>query len=231
MAKKIIIVTMFNTLPFREERLSKDWIEKRIAIFTNYTLKSLKAQSNQDFLSLIAYDEKSSDLVQNTLAQYDPLPDNIKFITPREYGPEYREYLGDAEEFLLTRLDSDNLYHKSYIEDLHNYQPRGSTEILISQHGYIYNCLENRLAHWYHESPPFYSFIYHTADYQQGKRHKMPAGHRDAIKLKHEILPPGAFIVLIHDSNTMGNFDNSMRKDIIDDPSLVKEILCDFGIV
>lgn len=60
--------------------LTKEWIEYRLRIFMKYTLQSLKKQTNQNFTALIKYASASEDLILKTLAKYEPLPDNIRFI-------------------------------------------------------------------------------------------------------------------------------------------------------
>jgi hypothetical protein len=228
--RKIIVDTAFNTFGFLEERLTKEWIEKRIDIFMKFTLQSLKNQSNQDFLSLIRYENSTEDYIRETLAKYPELPVNIKFIQDSYFESYLKNYAGDSPEIFITRIDSDNLYHKFYIQELRDYSPNESTQILISQDGYVYDCLKQRLAYWFHESTPFYTLIYKTENYLKGKRYKLTS-HSKAIKLRHEILPAGRFIVLIHSDNTLGAFNSSMRRERITDPLLLRKTLQDFGVV
>ncbi len=228
--RKIIVSTAFNTFGFREERLSKKWIENRIDIFMKFTLQSIKNQSNQDFLYLIRYDSSTENIIRDTLGNYAKLPTNVKFIQ-EPFFEEYKiNYIDNSEELFITRLDSDDLYHKSYIQALHDHSPHESTQILISQDGFIYDSLQHRLAYWSYESPPFYALVYKTEEYLKGKRHKFRK-HSGAIKLRHEILSPGLFCVLIHSDNTLGVFNSSWRKELISDPLLVKETLADFGVI
>ena len=68
--KVIIIESWFNIIPAKKERLTKEWIESRINIFMNYTLKSLQAQTNQNFLALLQYDDRSKSLIKYELDKY-----------------------------------------------------------------------------------------------------------------------------------------------------------------
>lgn len=223
--RRIIIDTSFNEMRYDPKRLSQEWIDYRMKIFMLYTLKSLKQQTNQNFLQLLKYDPQSEEQIQKSLSQYDKLPANIRFVRySDEYKQEFINYIQGSRQFYLTRLDSDNLYQHEFIEQLHQYQPNENTEVLINQHGYIYDVTSKRLAHFYHFSPSFYSLIYNTDDYLNGKRYTFRS-HRNAIKLKHELLPAGNFMVLVHNNNVLYVFDISTRKKIIDDPQEISEVL------
>ncbi|WP_052045225.1 glycosyltransferase [Caloranaerobacter azorensis] len=86
--KRIIIGMSFNTQPFNDKRFTEEWIKQRMAIFMNYTLQSLKAQINQNFIALIKYHDKTKSIIENLLSKYEPLPNNIQFISQNEY--EYK---------------------------------------------------------------------------------------------------------------------------------------------
>jgi len=226
--RKIVININFNLMQATEERLSEEWIDYRIGIFTDFTRRSLEQQTNQDFLCLLRYEEESEAFVHKALAKYPLLPNNIKFVTKKQYKSPFMEYINSSDEFYIVRLDSDNLYHKTYIQQLYDYQPRERTIVLICQEGYVYDSEHHRLARWYNESPPFFTFIYKTASYLKGDRHTMRGGHAAMIKYCHEMLPVGNFMVLIHGRNTMGHFNSPWRRELIEDSEQIASILKDF---
>lgn len=59
----------------------------------------------------------------------------------------------------IVRLDSDDLYHKTYIQQLHDYKPKKDTEVLINKNGYLYDSITGRIDLYYHFSSNF-MFIY-----------------------------------------------------------------------
>lgn len=225
MNRKIIIESSFNDRQWDPNRLTAEWINRRMKIFMSYTCKSIKRQTNQDFLHLIRYDPDSEELIHEALSCYEKLPENIRFVQRGgEYGKAIKAYIEGSNQYFQIRLDSDNMYQHKFLEHLHQYQPAVDTQILINQGGYIYDAINLRLAHFFHPSPSFYTFIYNIDQYLSGERYAIKT-HGDAIKLKHELLPDGNFIVLVHDCNVSNTFNMGTRKGIIDDPSAVKDIL------
>lgn len=230
MSKKIIMDISFNVKKFKEERLSKEWIDQRISIFMHYTLKSLKKQSNQEFLAPVQYDPFTEDLIKKALTTYDSLPANIQYVTPGEYYELILDGIKGYDYLYLVRLDCDDMYHQSFIQQLHDYKPKANTRVLINQRGYMYDSVHNRIVEIFNPSPPFYTLIYNTEDYVKGIRYKLPGGHGGAIKLPHEIIDKNNYVIHVHSNNTLNKFrpHKFMVGDIISDDNKVKEIIQKF---
>lgn len=228
-SKSVVIWSDFNTLPFSNKRFSKAWIEKRIDIFMRFTLKSLKAQTNQNFLALIKYEDKTEEIVTNVLNKYPKLPNNIKFISKSKYENKVIEKIKGFKYLYLVRLDSDDMYHKSFIQQLYDYKHDISTEAIINQNGYIYDSIKKQMAKFPHKSPNYYTLVYKVDDYIEGKRYIIPGGHPNVIKLlNHEIIKKPNYIRLVHSVNDSSTFRLANRKNIIHDSNKAKEILKDF---
>ncbi len=228
-SKKVIVYSDFNTLPFSNKRFSKEWIEKRIDIFMKYTLKSLKLQSNQDFLSLLKYEDKSKKIIEHTLSKYTQLPENIRFVPKSEFDNIVKKNIEGFEYLFLVRLDSDDLYHKSFIQQMHDYKHDITTEAIINQNGYIYDCIKKRLAKFPHKSPNYYTLIYKANEYINGKKYVIPGGHPNVIKLlNHEILNKPNYIRNVHSANDSSTFRLANSKNIIKDNKEIKRILSEF---
>lgn len=227
MKKKIIIISSLNTMNFRKERLEKEWIEYRIDIFMKYTMKSLKQQTNQDFLAFIFYENDSEDILREALAKYEKLPDNIQFTCLKE-SKQITENITGYDYLYLVRIDSDDMYHKSYVQKLHDYMPREETQVLINQNGYLYDSINIRLGKYYNESPSPYTLIYKTKDYLENFRYKLQGGHPGAIRLPHEIMDGYNFVVTVHSQNTSTQFRYKNNVEIINDSSMVSKILEDY---
>lgn len=225
--KQVIIGINFNSMKKSNQRLTRDWIEKRIDIFQKYTLRSLKNQTNQSFITLLRYDEESEDIIFKVLSKYEKLPDNIRFVRNRDYNRNIIENIKDSEKFYLVRLDSDDMYRDNFIQQLYNYKEKEGTKVLINQRGFIYDVLTDRLGLWEHFSPPFYTQIFDTKAFLKDgySSYKLPGGHTAMINLPHEILPEGNFMIVVHSSNTLTNFDRRFRIGIIEDEAEKRAIL------
>ena len=113
--EKIVIINIpFNNLGYNENRLTKEWITSRMDIFFEFTLKSLQCQTNQNFKAFINCDEKSMDIIKETLEEREPLPSNVQFIDAKQSTRLICETVKDYEYLYLVRIDSDNLYHKDF---------------------------------------------------------------------------------------------------------------------
>ncbi|MBU7008556.1 glycosyltransferase [Phosphitispora fastidiosa] len=229
MGKKQIIVNInFNTHRFTDKRLTKEWIDERIGVFNKFTLRSLKNQTNQDFLTLVNYDPVTESLVMDALGNHEKLPDNVKFVTPSEKN--VINNIKGYDHVYIVRIDSDNLYHTSFIQQLHDYNPKEETQVLINQKGYVYDSVNNKLATYFQVSPSFYTLVYKVEDYLKGIRHVIPGTHGAAIKLPHEILDRSNYTIVIHTCNFMNGAHLFKWKDsrVITDKDEYDAILKDF---
>lgn len=227
--KRIIVDILFNAWKRSSRIYDRDWIENRMKIFMNYTLKSLKGQSNQNYIALVRYDRSTEKLIRQALSKYPPLPPNIKFIDANSYNREIINSAKGYDHLYIVRLDSDDLYSKSYIQKLHDYNPKPRTQVLISRSGYIYDSVNHRIAKYFHKSPPYHALVYRVQDFINGKRHRLPKGHWSALELTHELLDGANFISHVHSQNTLFTFNkNYTVGPIITDREEIKNILKDF---
>jgi hypothetical protein len=232
--KLVIVKADFNTHNFstnKDLRFQKDWIENRMKLFIRFSIQSYKCQTNQNFVALIFFDDTTEDIIQDTLAQYEKLPANVKFVKRSEKLKETMNLVYDHDCFYETRLDTDDMYHKDHIQDLYNLQPHPHTQALICQRGYMYDSKLNLLRKCFFRSPPFYSLIYNTKDYIEHFRYNTPGGHEGIINLKHEFLPGYRYVYHTHTLNTInGNwrFGSCSKEDIISDKDEVSQILKDY---
>lgn len=247
MKNKIIINIGLNTFNFDKffedrdmvpPRLTKEWIEYRMDIFINYTCKSLLNQVNQDFTAIIYYDPLSTQLVMNALSKYKELPSNIIFVP---IDPKYfftlsnthilDSYIADYDYLYLVRIDSDDMYHPSFIQQLHDLNIDNSIECILNQNGYIYDIHENSLGLWSYNSPPFYTLVYKVSDYLNGFRYDLSQGHSSAINLNCCILDSRNFMVISHNKNTSTAFNNEFNCGEIIDINEKNNILKEFSII
>lgn len=231
MSKRMMILIHFNTWhadPKTKRAWTKQWIDDRVAVFMKYTLRSLQAQTNQDFLTAVLYADETEPLIQQALSAYAELPSNVQFVPFSKTRDVIYHYIAGSEDFYLTMLGSDDMYHRTMIQQLYDAKPRPNTEVIINQLGYCYDQTSHRIAVWRHESPPFHTYVYKTADYLKGKRYQVVGGHLGAIKLKHETIADRYnYMVVIHGSNVSTRFSGT---DVIDDADQVNEVLLQYMV-
>jgi len=233
-AKSIIVGIAFNSRSRTgtewEIGLTKPWIKYRMSIFMKYTLQSLKKQTNQEFAALIRYAEASEDLIRETLDQYEPLPNNIQFI-PGKKNIEIQKTLSrGCENLYLVRLDCDDTFHKSFIQQLHDYKPKPGICALINQEGYVYDSLNHRIASVIKPSPPFFTWIYNAEEYFNGKRYNVGGTHGTVIQYPHEILTNKKkrnYMIVLHERNKI-NQKMLMLDTFEEKPTKVNAILENF---
>ncbi|WP_409273372.1 glycosyltransferase family A protein [Neobacillus sp. SCS-31] len=235
--KQIIISIKFNSWAnssTSEERLGKEWINYRMSVFMKYTLNSLKNQTNQNFIALIQYDPQSEETIKDELKAYKKLPNNIRFVKSSEYSNTLKQLCSGFEHLYIVRLDSDDMYHKTFIDQLYKYNPKKETEVLLCQNGYIYDSTKHQITTTYRKSPPFCALVYKTEDFLNGKIIVTKNGHTGLIDLKHEILPGRNFVIVVHSKNVLTKFNvrktinNYDGDDVETDPSKVDKILNEF---
>ncbi|WP_099191486.1 sulfotransferase family 2 domain-containing protein [Tepidibacter mesophilus] len=196
----------YHNFGIRKECLTKEWIDYRINIFMNYTLKSLKNQTNQNFNAYIRYEPSTEDLIKQAISKYQPLPNNIHFVTTYEYNNMVFKIIRGYKFLYEITMSSDDMYHKSFIQQMFDYTPKPNTKILICQNGYIYDSIQKRIAPYFNHSSSFNCLIYSVMDYLNGKRHPMD-GFESAIKLPHEILKDPNYINHSHQNNVAFDFN------------------------
>lgn len=129
---------------------------------------------------------------------------NIRFGTNMESVRAILAFANGSEQLYIARLDSDDLYHKTFVQQLYDIQPQQQTMALINQNGYLWDSVNNEMAPAFHRSPQFYVYLYKTAEYAAGYRVKLPGRgtHGNVIELPHELLAPRNYVNIVHSSNT-----------------------------
>lgn len=229
MKKKIVILSTFNTAKGLEERGTKEWIENRLDIFYRFTLNSIKAQTNQNFEMYLTVRGDSIPIIQDYVKRKGGLPSNVHFDVWSRCKKAILTGLEAYDKLYTVRLDSDDMYHKDWIQKLYDLTPKDETEVLISQNGYIYDSHDGTLATYYRKSPPFYVYIYNVEEYIAGKVYH--GGHRSVIETYHYELVEGYhFMITLHGENTSSNRNLIEDNRIIHEEDKKKKIMGAFGL-
>lgn len=226
----MIIWITFNTANYTDDRLTKKWIENRLDIFEKYTLQSLINQTNQKFDVYLSCESVTIPIINECLSRRTSLPVNIHFNTISNIHKEIIQDMGNYDYLYHIRLDSDNLYHKDFIQKLYDYKPKDDTQVIISQYGYVYDIRDGSLAPYYQYSPPFYAYIYKKQDFLNGFRYRTPLGHTKIPNYwKYEFVEGYNYMVTLHGNNVLNRRDKLNEKLLIEGEER-KKILDEFGI-
>lgn len=250
MRKKIIITSKLNIMTGERNHCysknagvisNRDWLENRISIFMNFTLKCLQKQTLQDFTAVYAINDSSEDMINEILTQYPPLPANIILIKKSEYSNLISSLCVDYDILYLTRLDSDDMYPKEFVKTLMEFPVKEETQELLCQEGFIYNSQTNQLAEYYHQMFTYYTFIYelYKEDVQFSSLALTPMDflvnfpHGATMQYNYETIPGRQFLFHIHGNNTdstFGVYDWGFCKvgAMIDDETAKNNILACF---
>lgn len=178
-----------------------------------YTLRSLKAQTNQNFINLIRFEDSTEDKILRAISQYSVLPSNVRFIKTTQYDEEVKKIVKEHEYVYFARLDTDDLYHKSYVQQMYDYEPKANTVSLINRNGYIFDSKNNCLAKCFGKVVTFYTFICKTKDYLNGNIYNRDSTDIDneqyiALRVPHEFIEKRNYIWHIHSTNTITDMNS-----------------------
>jgi GT2 family glycosyltransferase len=225
--KKIIVLVPLNIGSYDEEDKVEDaiadaylryidqrgkdevWIKNRINVFMNYTCKSLINQTNQDFTALVVYDDKTEEVIISELKNYGDLPENIIFIGKSIADKFIKEKIAGSEYAYFVRIDSDDMYHKSYIQKLYDYIPLKETAAIINEWAYLYDSFNNKLYVCHAKILSSYTLIYKTEEYRNDMVPSVITNMLDAQMenachvLKNEEIEGINYIWHVHSKNTI----------------------------
>jgi hypothetical protein len=188
---------------------TKEWIDYRIDIFMQYTYMSLKAQIDQSFVCLMRYNEPTKALIDDALARYPQLPDNIIFTY--EADKIIEEVMQNYDYLYHVRIDSDNMYHFDFIQQVNKFPYEEGLECLLCKDGYIYDVSTDRLGQIYHESPSLYVYIYDKETYRDHFKSRLFENHFKAVQLKHKVMYGKNYMIIVHKKNVDNEFDFILR--------------------
>lgn len=131
MDNHVVIIT-FNLPKYKKSLTlyegSPNWMDRRIALFEQYTLPSFKNQTNKDFHLVILVDPNTPENYLEILRGYTHQYSFCNILLTTEFrGKEYEEALlnfykeirkNNSNTILSTRCDNDDLVHIEYIQQV-----------------------------------------------------------------------------------------------------------------
>jgi len=242
--------SMVGNIQMLEE--TEEWIDDRIYLFKNYTLKSLMNQTNKDFLHWICFrkpnpkwDELAKYLkslnynfvfTYDGQCHWDDRASNDTLLERTKKSLKVLEpYIKGKEWVYYTMIDSDDMFMKDAVGLIQKQEPEEGKS-LIFQKGYAINYETKELADWFCESPPFYTIIYPAEIFVDAEKKALYEGglksHEYALLIyKATIMPENKYSYLIHSSNKSTGWEHEFRGKIHTDIKFRKKIFKDLGIL
>lgn len=231
------------------------WLKNRIAVFKQFVVPSLLAQTSQNFVLWVSWrpEDKYNPHVLE-LAKYlsetglkfvftcsgvafwdDKYSDEIAYnrLIDALQGSigELTDVIGEADTVLMTIQPSDDCYHREFVEEIQkafaaeNFQAMGFTM------GYMMNYLDKTLCEYNPTTiPPFFTIKFAADIFKDPLKHAEYTGPYKSHeyvgdKLKFAAIHERGFIVGTHGYNISTFFDNPFKGIMVD-----QEILKDFGL-
>lgn len=185
---------------------TSEWIKRRIELFMKYTCNSLLHQTSQNFCCLLRCTVQTQNLIEAELEKYPKLPENIRFT------PNAQDIIDDVIKckdcLYHVIIDSDNMYHPTFIERLEHFNPNPATQTILCQEGYVFDDATGQLASIFHQSPSFYAAIFNKETYPLLYEERLFERHWNAINYPYEVMSGKNYCICTHDINV----DNAFYK-------------------
>lgn len=228
---KYVIMSRFNSDTevagrCHVECLSEDWIRRRIAIFNQYTRRSLERQTNKDFLAVLTVQSESMALVKKILEDYPPLPSYIIFTDNKH--EVVTSYVKEADKLYLSMLDSDDMYRPEFIQYLHDYKEAEDETMLVFRKGYIYNAVTDVIDHYEYVMPPFYTQIFTVETYLKSYQYYKIMRHYYMKDFKQTPIEERMFLIVLHNTNSFPHYQKEYprlfrNEKILADEAVIKQ--------
>lgn len=189
---------------------TEEWIIRRLELFMKYTYNSLSHQTNQNFKCLLRCTSNTEALIQKHLKKYPPLSKNIFFTSRAQQIID--ESIKHHGNLYRTVIDSDNMFHDTFIDKLHHFKHNPFTLTIISQEGYILDDMSQQVTGIFHQSPSFYAAIYNLDTYRWLYPRRLFEKHWDAIKYPYEQMKGRNYCICSHDINVDNEFTKISQK-------------------
>lgn len=189
---------------------TEEWVVRRLELFMKYTCNSLLHQTNQDFVCLLRCTPNTEEMIHKHLMNYPKLPQNIFFTSNAQKTID--ESIRQHGHLYRTIIDSDNMFHDTFIERLHQFKHSPLTLSILSQEGYILDDRTKQVTRIFHPSPSFYAAIYNLETYQWLYQRRLFEKHWDVIKYPYEQLGGPNYCICTHDINVDNEFARISQK-------------------
>lgn len=148
-----------------------------------------------------------------------------------------QQYYGGVDWVLVSRIDSDDMFHRDYISRVHRSNPLFSGALVVNK-GFIYNRDTDQLAEYYpHTNPPFHTIMFPSNTFFNASLHidfyKNFTSHEDIPKVfEYSYLPDFLYCVLTHNpkNHISTVWNHPFRGREIKEEDTKRALLKQFGI-
>lgn len=130
---------------------------------------------------------------------------------------ELKERIGEADWVYLTRIDSDDMFHREAVNLIQSKSPEYK-KALVFDHGFIYNVMTGQLATWEPPTnPPFHTIIFPGSTFFDPQKHKEYYGafssHEDIPKVFNaETLDMYKYMVSFHGKHISTGWESDVLR-------------------
>jgi hypothetical protein len=200
--------TGFNRAKFNEEpgkvhcTLTADWNQKRFEHWKRFTWPSIQNQSVQEWRYFVCCDPATRDIVEPLFQQIDDPRLIVDFMGTPESEVRIEEFRKTWRQIVTMRIDSDDMYHPDAALAVKKYlQHHKQVDWVAFKQGYGVVIPNWKLFHYDTRTiGPFFAHR-HRGTFGEGGIVNEPA-HKSVKKRNPDILEPGMFMVMVHDTNT-----------------------------
>ena len=184
----------FNVRAFRAERTTATWTEARFRFWQAFTLRSILAQREGDWRYWLVCSRELRHLTDPLLpAIVDP---RVEMVFDDECCDRLAR-LRRADRYLMSRIDSDDLYHPLAASTLLKQRP--TTPFLQFNQGFALDVSNGEVLPWHSRSSPFYTHVYGEEIRRLGV---WDEPNHTTVARSATVLGSGHFLVSLHSSNT-----------------------------
>ncbi|WP_304141856.1 glycosyltransferase [Mesoflavibacter zeaxanthinifaciens] len=124
--------------------ISESWLTNRLQLFQKFCLPSVKNQSNQNFIWIIAIDIDTPIFFKNKINEILKNIENIKLIyvdgfngLSSELNTKIQSLLNPEDHFIITtRLDNDDIIHRDFVKTIQELYTPSHNTIIDLKNGY-----------------------------------------------------------------------------------------------
>lgn len=205
MRKFHLVKTYFHK---RSPQFSKEWLDYRLSIYRNYTLRSLKRQTFRDFSLWICCEPGLEQSME-------PLARDIPDAT-FTFGNHYPATRVPACDWVyVTRVHSDDLYRYDALGHVNANTPvQSRVEASVFQKGYVYDLNLKAWGLYYNVSPQFHCLMFPRHVFVDEKEYKKNfVGDHSKVRSSYttKTLPDFKFCMLIHGRNWTSTFESMCK--------------------
>lgn len=200
----------------RRPDIHQQWLNDRYKFFAENTLRSLRAQTFQDFTVWFCCGVGMEDMVVDLINT----PNLPKWMIT--FGDCYPiDRVDNSDYTYVTRIDSDDLYSWDALQLANDCRPKemGRVEASMFCRGYIHDIRTKRTGLFLNPSPPFHTMMIPTPQFIDSSKYRaLDIGDHSVVRGRWntQILPHFKFAVLVHDNNFLTDFNYSRDEGLVE---------------